>query len=53
MLGQFRIRILQLHFETGRFRNQQPEKRICPICNTCVEDEFHFVCICGEYSQFR
>ncbi len=23
-----------------------------PICNTGEEDEFHFVCICEEYSQF-
>ncbi len=24
-----------------------------PICNTGVENEYHFVCICVEYSHFR
>ncbi len=50
MFVQFRLGILPLHNETGRFRNQQPEERIGLIC---AEDEPHFTCICEEYSQFR
>ena len=53
LLAQFRLGILPLHIETGRFRKKQPEERICPICNTGIEDEYHFVCICEEYSHFR
>ncbi len=53
MISQFRLGILPLYIETGRFRNKQPEERTCPICNTGVEDQFHFVCICEEYSHFR
>ncbi len=48
LLAQFRLGILPLHIETGRFRNNQPEERICPIYNTSVEDEYHFVCIHEE-----
>ncbi len=47
------ILVIPLHIETGRFNNKLPEERTCPISNTGVEDECHFVCICEEYSQFR
>ncbi len=53
LIAQFRVGILPLHIETGRFRNKQRAQANCPICNTGVEDEYHFVCICEEYSQFR
>ncbi len=53
LITQCRLGILQLHIETGRFWNKQPEERIWLICNTGVEDEYHFVCIWEEYFQFR
>ncbi len=54
LIAQFRLGILLTqHIESGRFRNKQPEEIICPICNTVVADEYHFVCISEEYSQFR
>ncbi len=46
-------RLYYIELFTALFRNKQPEERICPICNTGVEDEFHFVFICEEYSHFR
>ncbi len=51
LLTQFRLGILQLHIETGRFRNMKPEERLCFICNTnVIEDEQHFA---NKYSQLR
>ncbi len=46
LLTQFRLGILPLHIETGRFRNMKPEERLCFICNTnVIEDEQHFACV--------
>ncbi len=54
LLAQFRLGILPLHIETGRFRNILPEERLCFICNTnVIEDEQHFACVCNEHSQLR
>ena len=40
--------------ETGRFNNDEIEKRICKVCDTnYVEDEFHFICICTAYQVPR
>ena len=61
-LCQFRIGILPLKIETGRFKNirdnitgqyrrLRPDERTCEIChNNEIEDEFHFLCVCREYS---
>ena len=32
-----------LSIETGRYKNIPLDRRICPMCKTDVEDEFHFV----------
>ena len=34
--------------------NLKLEERICQLCDlNCVEDEFHFLCICPVYSDLR
>lgn len=54
MVAKFRCGILQLHVETGRYNSTKLEDRTCNICNTgCIEDEYHFLCICPIYATDR
>ena len=53
LFAQFRCGILPLQIEVGRFRNLQLHERICPICNSAVEDEIHFLCQCSLYNHLR
>ena len=65
ILCQFRIGILPLNIETGRYknikdnisgkmRNLRPEERICDLCDlNIVEDELHFLCVCPVYNDER
>ena len=53
LFAQFRCGILPLQIEVGRFRNLQLHERICPICNSDVEDEIHFLCQCSLYNHLR
>ena len=54
ILAQFRLGILPLHIETGRFSNTSLEDRLCTICNaSSVEDEFHFLMVCPKYKYLR
>ncbi len=53
-MAQFRICILPLHIETGRFRDKRINERVCLLCNSGeVENELHFLCICTTYSNSR
>ena len=46
-MAQFRFGILLLNIETGRFRNQPIEQRICNLCELYeIEDEFHVLFKC-------
>ena len=54
LLAKFRGGILPLHVETGQWQNVAWEDRLCKLCNqNCVEDEFHFLCICELYNHQR
>ena len=53
LLAQFRLGILLLKIETGRFSNIDREERICDFCKDAVEDEIHFLFRCKLYSEFR
>jgi hypothetical protein len=54
MVAKLRCGILQLHVESGRFNQTSLENRTCNICNDGnIEDEFHFICKCTEYSNER
>ena len=41
-----------LMIETGRYKKQPVEERLCPKCN-CVEDEVHFLTECELFSITR
>ncbi len=53
-LAQFRLGILGIRIETGRFVNEMVEDRKCQICNNNnIEDEIHFLLYCTEYDTIR
>ena len=54
LLGQFRMGILPLYVETGRFNNTPLERRLCTCCSLNeIEDEYHFLMICPKYDNLR
>ena len=65
LLAQFRMGVLPLRIETGRFhltkdpvtklyRKLNIEERTCLICNSnAIEDEVHFLCNCIAFSEPR
>ena len=53
IMAQFRLGILPIKVETGRFRNIQHQDRICDICPNQVEDEIHFLLNCKQYDNDR
>ena len=54
LLAQFRLGILPLFVETGRYINVPLEDRICKLCSCNeIEDECHFLIFCPLYSDFR
>ena len=54
LMAQFRLGILPLEIEIGRFRNIPLGNRICKMCNSnVVEDEIHFLCDCESYKDYR
>ena len=51
LMAQFRLGIIPLEIEVGRFRNIPLANRICQMCNSgVVEDEIHFLCECNHYN---
>ena len=54
LMAQFRIGILPLHIETGRFRGTPLEQRICSMCSSNeIESEQHFLLDCNMYQEYR
>ena len=64
ILAQFRLGILPLNIETGRYkivkdkegclRRQKPEERLCTLCTLgSTEDEIHFLLDCPCYDSIR
>ena len=64
ILAQFRMGVLPLYIETGRYKNirnadgtirkLKPEERICTLCTLNeVEDEIHFLLECPVYTNLR
>ena len=54
LLSHFRAGTLPLHIETGRWVNTPLEERLCRLCiDECIEDEFHFLCVCRLYQNER
>ena len=54
ILAQFRCWILPIRVETGRYKGESLEDRLCNFCSKDeIEDEYHFLLNCTEYSNFR
>jgi hypothetical protein len=45
---KIRISNSNLNIEKGRYLNTLDEDTICKLCNSGVEDEFHFTIICSK-----
>ena len=39
--------------ETGRYERLDESERICPICNSCIENEAHAILECQLYEDVR
>lgn len=54
ILAQFRCGILPIRIETGRYKGEPLDERICNFCVLNeIEDESHFLLNCTIYSDFR
>ena len=54
LFAQFRVGILPLYIETGRYDNSPLATRIYKLCDShALEDEFHFLMQCSRYTEFR
>ncbi len=54
LLSQLRYGILPLRIETGRYKNERREERICNLCDTnTVESVEHFLFECSMYDLQR
>ena len=52
-ITRFRTSSHALHIESGRHSNTPLDLRVCGICKTKVEDEFHFLIECPFYNEQR
>ncbi len=53
VLAQFRLGILQIEVEVGRYRQKSLSDRTCPFCKNEVEDKIHFLFNCMMYNHER
>ena len=54
LLAQLRCGILPLRIETGRYVGEEPNQRLCTMCNNNeIEDESHFILNCNFYQDDR
>ena len=54
VLAQFRLGILPIRIETGRFIGEKVEDRLCRKCNqNQIENEIHFLFHCPLYNDIR
>ena len=52
-MAQFRLGILPINVEVGRYRNIPLEDRKCEFCVDDIEDETHFLMECNLYRSER
>ena len=45
--------LLELRANTGRFESIPFNERICQVCNSDIETEFHFLLICPYFDHLR
>ena len=53
LICKLRVSSHCLTVETGRYKNVPLERRLCPLCNADIEDEFHFFLKCPHYRHLR
>jgi len=54
LLAQCRLGVLPLRLETGRYRGEKEEDRLCVLCdNKEIENEIHFLLKCRMYESER
>ena len=53
VLIKFRAGLLNLNINEGRWKNIVLPERICPLCNSDIENEFHFLYICPFDTHIR
>ena len=51
MLAKFRMGVLPINIEVGRYRNISVDQRFCYNCVTEIEDEIHFLLVCPVYEN--
>lgn len=39
--------------ETGRWYNVLKGNRLCPFCQNCIGDEYHYLFICKKFTEVR
>ena len=52
-LAKFRCEVGPIRLETGRYDRLSVNERICPICQTAVENEIHVLLYCQAYKEIR
>ena len=54
LISQLRLGVLPLRIETGRFARLAEADRLCQVCSSnSVENEYHFLFECSEYTEYR
>ena len=53
MFIRFRCNLLSLKANEGLWYNIDYYLRLCPLCNTHVEDEYHVLLVCKFYNDLR
>ena len=56
LLAKIRLGSLGIRIESGRYSRPRLDvnQRLCEVCNeNFIEDEFHFVYVCGKYKAIR
>lgn len=51
-LIQFRCGLLKIEQNEGRWQGINPSQRLCPLCKSAIENEFHFILICPLFANF-
>ena len=51
--SRFRGGLLKLECNEGRYNNIPFNERLCPLCKSDVETEYHFLLVCPNLSQTR
>ena len=44
---------MPLEIESGRYTRKKLSERLCKLCNSDVEDEVHFICLCPTLNNIR